>query len=76
MHCYIFFVFKRILFLGVSTAEEDFKCYKCTSILDDYCDDIDALKAAGDEAQRDCSKYKQCLYEKEGKKLVKHNIEL
>ena len=43
-------------------GEEDFKCYKCMSGFDDYCTDIDALKAAGDDAQRDCSKYKQCMY--------------
>ena len=62
--------------LGYSYASDEFKCYKCVSILDEYCSDIDALKAMGDEAQITCTNNKQCLYTRESKQTILKWIEL
>ena len=51
----------------MSKAGEDFKCYSCMSNINEYCTDIDALKAAGEVAQKRCSETKQCMYSKESK---------
>ena len=52
--------------LGLSRAEE-FKCYSCTSLLDDFCSDPDALIAKGSEATMNCPSTKQCLYQRASK---------
>jgi len=51
-----------LLAMGSGQAEE-FKCYSCSSLLDSYCGDSDALIAKGEEAMDTCLlSNKQCYY--------------
>merc|ERR1712038_649639 len=59
-----------VLFLYIGCKYADaIRCYSCHSDNDDFCGDVDALVAKGDEAIMDCSKnplpdydYDRCYY--------------
>ena len=56
-----------IYFYVVRTQAEDFKCYTCSSLVDDFCNDSDALIAKGSDAMMNCSANSQCFYQRVSK---------
>ena len=59
-------VYELFLYLVFAQAE-DFKCYTCSSVVDDFCGDSDALIAKGSDAMMNCSANSQCFYQRVSK---------
>ena len=68
---------ESISHLGLS-REEEFKCYSCNYLFDDFCSDPDALIAKGSEAIRNCehNENNQCLYQRGSKYNHVYNFEV